>query len=56
MAAQYQALRTNWMKDNIERSAVSPSRRVCSGRGETINLIVLECKCLAQNEYKKMAL
>lgn len=52
MAAQYQVLRTNWVKDNIDGTAVSPLRRVCSERDKTISHMALDCKYLAQNEYR----
>ena len=52
-AAQEQALRTNYVKFNIDKSVASPLCRMCNQRGETINHILSECKMLAQKKYKK---
>eukprot|EP00795_Rhopilema_esculentum_P013890 gene13890-biopygen3805 len=53
MAAQGQAIRTNWIRHNIDKEDISPSCRLCGGRDETISHILSECKELAQNDYKK---
>ena len=53
MAAQDQAIRTNWIRHNIDKEVFSPSCRLCGERDETISHIVSECKELAQNDYKK---
>ena len=50
-AAQEQALRTNHVKFNRDKSVDSPLCRLCGQKGETINHIIGECKCLAQKEY-----
>ena len=47
-AAQEQALRTNYVKFNIDKSVESPLCRLCDQKGETINHIISECMCLAQ--------
>ena len=52
-AAQEQALRTNYVKFNIDKSVDSPLCRMCNQKGETINHILSECKMLAQKEYKR---
>ena len=54
MAAQDQALRTNWYRHNIEKENVSPTCRMCEQRDETIAHIISECPQLAQNEYMKI--
>ena len=52
LAAQGQALRTNWVKSNIDREDVSSKCRMCRERDETIAHVVSECQKLAQREYK----
>ena len=52
-AAQEQALRTNYVKHHIDKSAESPLCRMCEAKGETVHHIVSECKKLAQKEYKR---
>lgn len=51
-AAQDQALRTNSIKNRIDKEDVSPMCRLCGEREETVSHIVTECKKLAQREYK----
>ena len=46
-AAQEQALRTNWVKHHIDKTAPSPLCRFCA------NYIVSGCEKLAQREYKR---
>ena len=53
MAAQDQALRTNWVSVMIDKRQGSAMCRLCGERDETISHILSECKKLAQNEYKK---
>ena len=53
MAAQDQAIRTNWIRHNIDKEDISPSCRLCGERDETVSHMVSECKELAQNDYKK---
>lgn len=52
-SAQEQALRTNYVKYNINKSVDSPLCRLCNQKRETINHILSECKMLAQKEYKR---
>ena len=52
-AAQEQAIRTNWIKKNIDKQDVSEKCRVCGERDESISHIIAECKKLAQTEYKQ---
>ena len=52
-AAKEQALRTFYVKFNIDKSVDSPICRMCNQKGETINHILSECKMLAQKEYKR---
>ena len=52
LAAQDQALRTNWIKSNVDKENISSKCRMCGEREETIAHIVSECQKLAQREYK----
>ena len=52
LAAQDQALRTNWIKSNVDEGNVSSECRICRERKETITRIVSECQKLAQRKYK----
>ena len=52
-AAQEQAIRTNHIKYNIDKIADSPTCRLSKGRGETVSLIVSECKKLAQADNRR---
>ena len=52
IAAQDQALRTNSIKNRIDKQQVSPACRLCGERDETVSHIVAECKMLAQKYYK----
>ena len=52
IAAQNQALRTNSIKNRIDKQQVSPACRLCGERDETVSHIVAECKMLAQKYYK----
>ena len=52
-AAQEQALRTNYVKNKIDKTPESPLCRMCGERGETVQHIVCECSKLAQREYKR---
>ena len=47
-AAQEQAVRTNYIRFNIDKSVESPLCRLCGQKGETINHIITEWMCLAQ--------
>ena len=52
-AAQEQALRTNYIKHNIDKTAESPLCRMCREKGETVQHLLCECSKLAQCEYKR---
>ena len=52
-AAQEQALRTSYVKFNMDNSVDSPLCMMCNQKGETINHILSECKMLAQKECKR---
>ena len=52
-AAQDQALRTNWLRSVIERTAgLSPLCRVCREYNESVEHILNGCQKLANSEYK----
>ena len=51
MAAQEQAIRTNYVKHHIDKSRDSPTCRMCGEKGETVSHIICECSKLAQKEY-----
>ena len=53
IAAQDQAIRTNYVKATIDRSQDDPNCRMCKQNNETISHIVSGCSKLAQKEYKK---
>ena len=52
-AVQEQALRTNWIRKNIDGQEVSELCRVCGKRDESIDHLIAECKKLDQREYKQ---
>ena len=52
-AGQEQALRTNYVKYHIDKTVESPLCRLCGEKGESVNLIVCECKRLSQRKYKQ---
>ena len=52
-AAQEQALRTNYIKNKIDKTSENPLCRMCREKGETVQHIICECKKLAQREYKR---
>ena len=52
-AIQEQALRTNWIRTNIDGKEVSQLCRVCGKRDESSGHLIAECKKLAQKEYKQ---
>ena len=52
LAAQDKALRTNWIKRNVDKENILSKCRMCGEREETIAHIVSECQKLAQREYK----
>ena len=51
--AQDQAIRTNWIKKNIDTQDISEKCRMCGKRDESISHISVECKKLALIEYKQ---
>ena len=52
-AAQEQALRTNWIKKNIDGQDISEKCRMCEEMDESIVHVIAECKKFAQKEYKQ---
>lgn len=53
VAAQDQALRTNYRKARIEKSSNDPKCRLCKEKDETVSHLVSECSKIAQTEYKR---
>ena len=53
-AVQEQALRTNWIRKNIDDQEVSEIHRMCGERDESVTHLIAECKKLDQKEYKDM--
>ena len=53
VAAQDQAIRTNYIKVAIDRLQADPIWRMCKQNNEAISHIVSSCLKLAQKEYKK---
>ena len=52
-AAQEHALRTNYVKFHIARTAESPLCRLFGEKGEYLTHLISECKKLVQKEYKR---
>ena len=52
-AAQEQAIRTNYVKDKIDKTVQSTLCRICDKKIDTISHIVSEYEKLAQKEYKR---
>ena len=52
IAAQDNAIRTNYIKARIDKTQQNSKCRLCGDRDETINHIISECSKLAQKEYK----
>ena len=52
IAAQDQAIRTNYIKHRVDKSTASPLCRLCRSCSETIDHILNGCPKLAQTEYK----
>ena len=52
VAAQEQAIRTNAIKQRIDKTAVSGLCRMCGKANETISHILTECEVLAGKEYR----
>ena len=53
MAAQEQAIRTNIIKEKIDKTQEESKCRLCGLVDETVNHIISECSKLAQKEYKR---
>ena len=51
--AQEQALKTNWIRKNIDGQEVSEKCRMCRERDESITHLIAECEKLAQKEHKQ---
>ena len=52
-ATQEQAIRTNYVKHEIEKTAQSTLCRMCGKKSETVSHIVSECDKLAQKQYRR---
>ena len=52
ISAQNNAVKTNHIKAQIDKSQQNSICRLCGDRDETINHIISECSNLAQKEYK----
>ena len=52
IAAQNNAVRTNYIKARIDETQQNSKCRLCGDRDETINHIISECSKLAQKEYR----
>ena len=52
IAAQNNAIRTDYIKASIDKMQQNSRCRLCGDRDETINLIVSECSKLVQKGYK----
>ena len=52
IAAQNNGIRTNHIKTRIDKTQQNTKCRLCGGRDETINHIIIKCSKLAQKEYK----
>ena len=52
MAAQNNAVRTNYIKARIDKTQQNSRCRVCGDRDETINQLISEYSRLAQKEYE----
>ena len=52
-ATQEQAIRTNYVKHKIEKTAQSTLCRMCGKKSETVSHTVSECDKLAQKQYRR---
>ena len=52
IAAQNNAIRTNYIKAKIDQTQLNSRCRFCGDRDEAINHIISECSKLVQKEYK----
>ena len=53
MAAQEQALRTQWFRAKIQKENVSPKCRLCDGEDETVRHLSAGCSKLSKGPYKR---
>ena len=51
--AQKQALRTNYTKNETDKTLENLLCRICGEKGETLQHIICECKKLAQRDFKR---
>ena len=52
MAAQNSAIRTNRIKERIDKTQQNSKCKICCDRDEIINPIISECRKLAQKQDK----
>ena len=52
-ATQEQAIRTNYIKNKIDKTSENPLCRMCREYGKTVQHIMCGCKKLAQREYQR---
>ena len=52
-AAQEQALRTNYVKFNVDKNGESSLCRMCVKKGESVSYITSKSSTSAENEYKR---
>ena len=52
-AAQEQAIRTSYVKHNIDKTRESPLCRLCGEKGKSVQHLVSGYEKLAQKEYKR---
>ena len=52
-AAQEQAIRTNSVKYNIDKTSETPRCRLCNENVESVTHIISACPNLAKNQYRK---
>lgn len=53
IAAQDQSVRTNLIKEKIEKTYSSSKSRICRKGKESMNCLLNECCLLTENEYKR---
>ena len=56
MAAQDQAIRTNWIRHNIDKEGISPSCRLCGERDETVSHIDQNVRSWLRTIIKKQGM
>ena len=52
-AAQQQVMRTNYVKNHIDKTSENRLCRLCGEKSESVQHLVNECEKLAQKEYKR---